>query len=51
MWRCLDVLKDFLGDLARKNDDGDGGVECTGGESIPCFGNINSVSILIFPTQ
>ena len=31
MWRCLDVLKDFPDDHARKIDGGDGGVECTGG--------------------
>ena len=29
MWRCLDVLKDFPGDPAAKNDGGDSGVECT----------------------
>ena len=31
MWWCLDVLKDFPGDPAAKNDGGDGGVECTSG--------------------
>ena len=27
MWMCLYVLKDFPGNLARKNDGGGGGVE------------------------